>query len=87
MRNDKTAIYGVFSDMDNIEPQRLDTRTFRVVYELYDLSLLPGSYTLRAHVLDPPGLRMFDTVEKNFTVRGESRELGLCRLPHRWTFE
>ncbi len=87
VRNDKTAIYGVFSDMDNIEPQRLDARTFRVVYELYDLSLLPGSYTLRAHVLDPPGLRMFDTVEKNFTVRGESRELGLCRLPHRWTFE
>ncbi len=87
VRNDKTAIYGVFSDMDNIEPQRLDAQTFRVVYELYDLSLLPGSYTLRAHVLDPPALRMFDTVEKDFSVRGESRELGLCRLPHRWTFE
>ena len=87
VRNDKTAIYGVFSDMDKVEPQRLDAQTFRVVYELYDLSLLPGSYTLRAHVLDPPALRMFDTVEKDFSVRGESRELGLCRLPHRWTFE
>ncbi len=86
VRNDLTSIYGAFSDMDNIEPQRLDAQTFRVVYELYDLSLLPGSYTLRAHVLDPPALRMFDTVEKNFTVRGESRELGLCRLPHRWTW-
>ncbi len=85
VRNDKTAIYGVFSDMDNVEPQRLDTHTFRIVYELYDLSLLPGSYTLRAHVLDPPALRMFDTVEKDFSVRGESRELGVCRLPHRWT--
>lgn len=85
VRNDKTAIYGVFSDMENVEPQRLDAHTFRVVYELYDLSLLPGSYTLRAHVLDPPALRMFDTVEKDFSVRGESREIGLCRLPHRWT--
>ena len=87
VRNDKTAIYGVFSDMENVEPQRIEAQTFRVVYELYDLSLLPGSYTLRAHVLDPPALRMFDTVEKDFSVRGESRELGLCRLPHRWTFE
>ncbi len=85
VRNDLTAIYGVFSDMDQVEPQRIDAHTFRVVYELYDLSLLPGSYTLRAHVLDPPALRMFDTVEKDFSVRGESRELGVCRLPHRWT--
>ena len=87
VRNDKTAIYGVFSDIDQVEPRRLDAHTFRVVYELYDLSLLPGSYTLRAHVLDPPALRMFDTVEKDFSVRGESRELGICRLPHRWTFD
>ncbi len=87
VRNDKTPIYGTFSDIDNVEPQRLDTHTFRIVYELYDLSLLPGSYTLRAHVLDPPGLRMFDTVEKDFSVRGDTRELGLCRLPHRWRFE
>ena len=85
MRNDLTSIYGVFSDMDQVEPQRLDAHTFRIVYELYDLSLLPGSYTLRAHVLDRQGLRMFDTVEKDFSVRGDTRELGLCRLPHRWT--
>ena len=45
----------------------------------------PGNYTFRTHVLDPSGLRMFDTVEKDFSVRGESRELGVCRLPHRWT--
>ena len=87
VRNDKTPIYGTFSDMENVEPQRLDAHTFRIVYELYDLSLLPGSYTLRAHVLDRQGLRMFDTVEKDFSVRGDTRELGLCRLPHRWRFE
>ena len=86
VRNDKTAIYGIFSDIDQIEPRRVDARTFRIVYEVYDLSLLPGSYTFRVHVLDPPGLRMFDTVEKDFSVRGDTRELGICRLPHRWTF-
>ena len=83
-RNDKFGVYGIFSDMDRVEPQRVDTHTFRIGYEV-SLSLLPGNYTFRTHVLDPSGLRMFDTVEKDFSVRGESRELGVCRLPHRWT--
>lgn len=83
-RNDKFGVYGIFSDMDRVAPQRVDTHTFRIGYEVC-LSLLPGNYTFRTHVLDPSGLRMFDTVEKDFSVRGESRELGVCRLPHRWT--
>ncbi len=83
-RNDKFGVYGIFSDMDRVEPQRVDACTFRIGYEV-SLSLLPGNYTFRTHVLDPSGLRMFDTVEKDFSVRGESRELGVCRLPHRWT--
>ncbi len=83
-RNDKFGVYGIFSDMDRVEPQRVDAHTFRIGYEVC-LSLLPGNYTFRTHVLDPSGLRMFDTVEKDFSVRGESRELGVCRLPHRWT--
>ena len=87
VRNDKTAIYGVFSDIDRVEPERIAERMFRIVYEIYDLSLLPGSYTFRAHVLDPSALRMFDTIEKDFSVRGDTREMGICRLPHRWRFE
>ena len=84
VRNDKTGIYGALSDFDKARPKAIGDKRFRIVYELPDLSLLPGSYTLRAHLLDPPGLRLFDTVEKDFTVRGETRELGICRLPHRW---
>lgn len=84
VRNDKTAIYGILSDIDKVQPQEIGDRQFRIVYELLDLSLLPGSYTFRAHVLDPLGLRLFDTVEKDFAVRGDTRELGICRLRHRW---
>jgi ABC-type polysaccharide/polyol phosphate transport system ATPase subunit len=84
VRNDKTGIYGALSDVDHALPRLIGDKLFRILYELPDLSLLPGSYTLRVHVLDPPGLRLFDTVEKDFTVRGETRELGVCRLPHRW---
>ncbi len=85
VRNDNTAIYGIFSDIDAVRPKRVRMGSYRIVYEVYDLSLLPGTYTFRAHVLDTSGLRMYDTVEKEFTVRGNTREIGICRLPHRWT--
>jgi lipopolysaccharide transport system ATP-binding protein len=46
--------------------------------------LLPGSYNVRAHVMDSEGVRMFDTLERGLNIRGASREFGLIRLPHRW---
>jgi lipopolysaccharide transport system ATP-binding protein len=39
---------------------------------------------LRAHAMDPEGVRLFDHVERPLVVSGDSRELGLVRLPHRW---
>jgi hypothetical protein len=35
-------------------------------------------------VLDPEGVRMFDTLEKPLVVTGVARELGLIRIEHRW---
>jgi hypothetical protein len=29
-------------------------------------------------------MRLYDTVERDFTVLGDSREQGFVRLPHRW---
>jgi lipopolysaccharide transport system ATP-binding protein len=37
--------------------------------------------------MDPEALRLFDTVERAFTVRGASREFGMVRLQHRWLDE
>jgi lipopolysaccharide transport system ATP-binding protein len=34
--------------------------------------------------MDPEGVRLFDHVERPIVVGGDSRELGLVRLPHRW---
>ena len=52
--------------------------------EFPDLSLLPGTYAVRVHPLDPESVRLFDTVERGLVVRGASREFGLVRLAHRW---
>ena len=65
------------------DPHR--TRPVRVHADAADRSrCCPGKYLVRAHALDPEGVRIFDNVEREFVVSGESRELGLVALPHRW---
>ncbi|MGL6290775.1 MAG: ABC transporter ATP-binding protein, partial [Silanimonas sp.] len=84
LRADGTPIYGVDSAMDDASPTDLGEGrfVFRCVYER--LPLLPGEYVLRAFPMDDEGLRLFSPVEATLRIRGESREFGLVRLPHRW---
>ena len=84
VRPDLVPVYGVSSDMDGAVLRHLEGHTYQIDYVLPELRLLPGRYVLRAHALDSAGLRYFDTVEREFSVRGENRELGLCYLPHTW---
>ena len=84
VRADGTPVYGVATDMDRVDPRRLDAHRFAFALEFPRVALLPGKYVVRAHALDPEGVRLFDTVERTFTVSGESRELGFVRLEHRW---
>jgi lipopolysaccharide transport system ATP-binding protein len=84
VRADGTPVYGVMSDMDRALPTRAGPNRFRFALEFTALPLLPGKYFVRAHALDPEGVRMFDTVERPLMVSGDTRELGLVRLPHRW---
>jgi lipopolysaccharide transport system ATP-binding protein len=84
VRADGTPIYGVPSDADRIRPVKLDEEHFRFTI-IFDLSsLLPGSYSIRGHAMDPEGLRLCDSAEHRFTVSGQSRELGFVRLNHEW---
>jgi lipopolysaccharide transport system ATP-binding protein len=84
IRADGTAVYGVATDMDRAAPEQVAPDRFRFSVEFDALPLLPGKYYVRAHALDPEGVRLFDNVELPFTVSGTTRELGLVRLPHRW---
>ena len=84
VRADLAPVYGVSSDMDGVVPRHLEGRAYQIDYVLPQLSLLPGRYVLRAHAMDGAGLRLYDTLEREFSVRGDNRELGLCYLPHSW---
>ncbi len=70
--------------MDGYRPRALGNGEFAAEIVFDRPLLLPGSYSVRVHPLDPEGVRLFDTWERSITVRGASRELGIVHLPHRW---
>lgn len=84
VRADGTPVYGISSDMDQFAPKRAPDGNFDCELVFERPGLLPGSYSIRVHPMDPEGVRLFDTMDRVVTVRGDSRELGIVRLPHRW---
>jgi lipopolysaccharide transport system ATP-binding protein len=85
VRADGTPVYGVVSEMDGYRLARTEQGLYAFHLEFTDLPLLPGRYVLKAHAMDPEGMRLFDVQERPFEIKGVSRELGLCRLRHEWT--
>lgn len=84
LRADGTAVYGSTSEIEGARPAHLGPRRYGFRIRFESLPLLPGQYTLKLHAMDPEGLRLFDTEVRELVVRGESRELGIVRLAHRW---
>lgn len=84
IRADGTPVYGVVSDNEGAEPVRLAEKTYRYCLRFSNISLLPGSYNLSGHSMDPEGVRVFDNRQVAFTIRGNTKEVGYIRLPHEW---
>jgi lipopolysaccharide transport system ATP-binding protein len=84
VRIDGTPVYGLASNPEQYQPARLDNNRFAFQIEFPELPLLPGKYLVRARALDPKRMRQSDTAERELFVEGATRELGLCRLEHRW---
>jgi lipopolysaccharide transport system ATP-binding protein len=84
-RADGTPVYGFSTEMDGVTPLADGPGRFVVEVEFPHLTLLPGAYVVKAHPLDSEGVRLFDTIERPLTIRGQSREFGLVRIEHRWT--
>lgn len=84
VRADGTAVYGTHSNETGFVPQHIAPHRYAFGVRFAQCALIPGKYLLRAHALDPEGLRLYDTVETGFTVRGATRDYGLVRLAHEW---
>lgn len=83
-RVDGTSIYGTHSNETAYLPNKIAPSQFGFCVRFSNLQLLPGKYTIRAHAMDPEGLRLFDTVNTTVRVTGQTRDYGLCRLEHEW---
>jgi len=84
VRADGTPVYGVVSDNENAAPVKLADHRFRFRLRLTNIALLPGSYNLSAHSMDPEGVRVFDNRQMAFQISGDTKEVGYIRLPHEW---
>jgi len=85
IRADGTPVYGVATDMDGVAPRRIGAHRFVFSLTFPRLPLLPGKYLVRAHALDPEGVRLFDNVEMPLLIEGATREMGLVRIDHDWS--
>ena len=84
VRADGTPVYGTHSNETDYRPNQIAPFLYGFCARLSNIQLLPGKYTIRAHALDPEGLRLFDTVETSVRITGQTRDYGLCRLEHKW---
>lgn len=85
VRADGTAIYGSHSNETGFSPREAGEGRFPFRLRFSAVSLLPGKYSLRVHALDSDGLRLFDTVEREFVITGRTRDYGFVRLAHDWS--
>ena len=85
VRADGTPVYGTTSEADGASPSRIAGDLFAFGLSFRRMPLLPGHYRLRAHAMDPEGMRLFDHHEVPFVVAGTTRELGYVQLPHQWS--
>lgn len=83
-RADGTAIYGTGNEFEQRPAKRIEAGRFAWRLRFPKPSLLPGTYVITAHALDPEGVRLFDDLPRTLIVRGRTPELGLVRLAHDW---
>jgi len=84
VRPDGSPVFGVYSDISGYRAHRIAPKRFAFGLNYPRLPLLPGSYVVRAHAMDPEGMRLFDQVEARLEVVGGSRYEGVCLLEHEW---
>jgi ABC-type polysaccharide/polyol phosphate transport system ATPase subunit len=84
-RDDGTGVYGTNTLMDGAPVPVLREGTAR--FAIDELALLPGAFDVDIGIIDPED-RYYDYHQKRlqFRVIGNSREVGVVRLPHRWEF-
>lgn len=84
VKRDGTGVFATSTEVDHHTLVRSGEDHFPFSLKFDPLTLLPGEYSLRGHVLDPEAIRVTDTAEIPLTVKGGQRYMGMVRVPYEW---
>ena len=79
--------YGTSTEIERVALDPLGSGEFGKRLSFDQLSLLSGHYLFYLYLLDETGIHIYDKREAvlPFVVRHDTREVGVARLPHRWS--
>lgn len=86
-RNDGVQCFGVSTVLDGVPLfAGKDENTLGVVYEIPELSLLSGQYSLEIWLVDSTSAHVYDSMQSccEFKVRQTNTEVGVVYLKHQW---
>lgn len=85
VNGNELPVYGTFSDIcDGLDKSVTDNEVMYHI-KIPKVQLLPGYYRFKFHTMTPDHLQMIDTIEKEVTIQGHTKELGVTRLKTEWS--
>ncbi len=84
VKRDGSGVFATSTEVDRHALRQTASGDFEFALRFDPVTLLPGEYLLRGHVLDPEALRVTDTTERPLTVRGSLRYMGVVKVPYEW---
>lgn len=87
-RNDGVQCYGVSTVLDGVRLFTTDDKNeLGVVYEISELSLLSGQYSLEVWLVDSTSAHVYDSMQGccEFKVRQSTTEVGVSYIKHQWS--
>lgn len=84
VKRDGSGVFATSTEVDHHALRQSASGDFEFALRFDPVTLLPGEYLLRGHVLDPEALRVTDTTERPLTIRGGLRYMGVVKVPYEW---
>lgn len=86
-RNDDVQCFGVSTVIDGVSLYEIEQNELGVVYEIPELNLLSGQYSLEIWLIDSTSVHIYDSRMSccEFKVRQPNTEVGVSYLDHRWS--
>jgi len=86
-RNDGVQCFGVSTAVDGVSLYSTDDKDqLGVVYEIPELTLLSGQYSLEIWLIDTTSAHIYDSMQSccEFRVRQPNTEVGIAYFKHQW---